>query len=171
MGHLPATRPTGFLFLFFPVVQISYLGYLLLFNYVILVRMDRWPCLQEWIVISYIVTLALEKIREASAPAARPQPHYHRLQLRGRFSLQDRILQILSAKGVSFWGGRHPKLTPLPCLRCSHLLHPTECEPANQNTRQNSPLGLAQLVGKSSHTPKICGFNSLSGHIPRLLNC
>ncbi|XP_045052317.2 transient receptor potential cation channel subfamily M member 1 isoform X2 [Desmodus rotundus] len=43
---------------------ISYLGYLLLFNYVILVRMDRWPCLQEWIVISYIVTLALEKIRE-----------------------------------------------------------------------------------------------------------
>ncbi|KAK2508711.1 hypothetical protein MC885_004981, partial [Smutsia gigantea] len=43
---------------------ISYLGYLLLFNYVILVRMDRWPCLQEWIVISYIVSLALEKIRE-----------------------------------------------------------------------------------------------------------
>ncbi|XP_036909683.1 transient receptor potential cation channel subfamily M member 1 isoform X3 [Sturnira hondurensis] len=43
---------------------ISYLGYLLLFNYVILVRMDRWPCLQEWVVISYIVTLALEKIRE-----------------------------------------------------------------------------------------------------------
>ncbi|KAF6273414.1 transient receptor potential cation channel subfamily M member 1 [Rhinolophus ferrumequinum] len=43
---------------------ISYLAYLLLFNYIILVRMDRWPCLQEWIVISYIVTLALEKIRE-----------------------------------------------------------------------------------------------------------
>ncbi|XP_064336577.1 transient receptor potential cation channel subfamily M member 1 [Camelus dromedarius] len=43
---------------------ISYLGYLLLFNYVILVRMERWPCLQEWVVISYIVSLALEKIRE-----------------------------------------------------------------------------------------------------------
>ncbi|KAG8518865.1 Transient receptor potential cation channel subfamily M member 1, partial [Galemys pyrenaicus] len=43
---------------------ISYLGYLLLFNYIILVRMDRWPCLQEWIVISYILSLALEKIRE-----------------------------------------------------------------------------------------------------------
>ncbi|KAI4572902.1 hypothetical protein MJG53_012740 [Ovis ammon polii x Ovis aries] len=43
---------------------ISYLGYLLLFNYVILVRMERWPCLQEWIVISYILSLALEKIRE-----------------------------------------------------------------------------------------------------------
>ncbi|XP_045416798.1 transient receptor potential cation channel subfamily M member 1 [Lemur catta] len=43
---------------------ISYLGYLLLFNYVILVRMDGWPSLQEWVVISYIVSLALEKIRE-----------------------------------------------------------------------------------------------------------
>ncbi|CAH7333830.1 Trpm1 [Phodopus roborovskii] len=43
---------------------ISYLGYLLLFNYVILVQMDGWPSPQEWIVISYIVSLALEKIRE-----------------------------------------------------------------------------------------------------------
>lgn len=44
--------------------QISYLAYLMLFNYIILVRMERWPSLQEWIVISYIVTLALEKVRE-----------------------------------------------------------------------------------------------------------
>ncbi|XP_060611769.2 transient receptor potential cation channel subfamily M member 1 isoform X3 [Anolis sagrei] len=43
---------------------IAYLGYLMMFNYIILVRMDRWPSLQEWIVISYIVTLALEKVRE-----------------------------------------------------------------------------------------------------------
>uniref|UniRef100_A0A8C6N8L4 Transient receptor potential cation channel subfamily M member 3 n=1 Tax=Melopsittacus undulatus TaxID=13146 RepID=A0A8C6N8L4_MELUD len=43
---------------------ISYLGYLMLFNYIILVRMERWPSIQEWIVISYIVTLALEKVRE-----------------------------------------------------------------------------------------------------------
>ncbi|KAM4826022.1 transient receptor potential cation channel subfamily M member 1 isoform 2-T2 [Thomomys bottae] len=43
---------------------IWYLAYLLLFNYVILVRMDGWPSLQEWIVIFYVVSLALEKIRE-----------------------------------------------------------------------------------------------------------
>nr|XP_006629107.1 PREDICTED: transient receptor potential cation channel subfamily M member 1 [Lepisosteus oculatus] len=43
---------------------ISYLLYLMLFNYVILVKMERWPSLQEWIVISYILTLALEKVRE-----------------------------------------------------------------------------------------------------------
>ncbi|ETE72698.1 Transient receptor potential cation channel subfamily M member 1 [Ophiophagus hannah] len=43
---------------------ISYLGYLMLFNYIILVRMERWPSVQEWVVISYILTLALEKVRE-----------------------------------------------------------------------------------------------------------
>lgn len=56
------------------LLQISYLGYLLLFNYVILVRMDGWPSPQEWIVISYIVSLALEKIREVIIEKARLTP-------------------------------------------------------------------------------------------------
>ncbi|XP_047219822.1 transient receptor potential cation channel subfamily M member 1-like isoform X2 [Girardinichthys multiradiatus] len=43
---------------------ISYLVYLMLYNYIILVKMERWPSLQEWIVISYIITLGLEKIRQ-----------------------------------------------------------------------------------------------------------
>ena len=32
----------------------------------------------------------------------------------------------------------------------------------------NSPGQVAQLVGALSHTPKVCGFSSRSGHIPRL---
>ncbi|KTG33728.1 hypothetical protein cypCar_00036505 [Cyprinus carpio] len=43
---------------------ISYLGYLMLYNYVVLVKMERWPSLQEWIIISYIITLGLEKVRQ-----------------------------------------------------------------------------------------------------------
>ncbi|XP_053318984.1 transient receptor potential cation channel subfamily M member 1, partial [Spea bombifrons] len=43
---------------------IAYLVYLMLFNYIILVKMERWPSLQEWVVISYILTLAVEKVRE-----------------------------------------------------------------------------------------------------------
>ncbi|KAL7406520.1 hypothetical protein ABVT39_021311 [Epinephelus coioides] len=43
---------------------ISYLVYLMLYNYIILVKMERWPTLQEWIVISYIITLGLEKVRQ-----------------------------------------------------------------------------------------------------------
>uniref|UniRef100_A0A8C2FBR5 Transient receptor potential cation channel, subfamily M, member 1b n=1 Tax=Cyprinus carpio TaxID=7962 RepID=A0A8C2FBR5_CYPCA len=43
---------------------ISYLGYLMLYNYIVLVKMERWPCIQEWFVISYIITLGLEKVRQ-----------------------------------------------------------------------------------------------------------
>ncbi|XP_056379054.1 transient receptor potential cation channel subfamily M member 3 isoform X4 [Hyla sarda] len=42
----------------------AYMGYLMLFNYIVLVKMDRWPSTQEWIVISYIFTLGIEKVRE-----------------------------------------------------------------------------------------------------------
>ncbi|KAL4641954.1 transient receptor potential cation channel subfamily M member 1-like [Arapaima gigas] len=45
---------------------ISYLLYLMLYNYIILVKMERWPSLQEWIVISYIITLGLEKVRQVT---------------------------------------------------------------------------------------------------------
>ncbi|XP_030620993.1 transient receptor potential cation channel subfamily M member 1a [Chanos chanos] len=43
---------------------IAYMVYLMLYNYIILVKMERWPSLQEWIVISYIITLGLEKVRQ-----------------------------------------------------------------------------------------------------------
>jgi hypothetical protein len=36
----------------------------MLYNYIILVKMERWPSLQEWIVISYILTLGTEKVRQ-----------------------------------------------------------------------------------------------------------
>ncbi|KAM4808310.1 transient receptor potential cation channel subfamily M member 3 [Rhinophrynus dorsalis] len=42
----------------------AYMGYLMLFNYIVLVKMDRWPSMQEWIVISYVFTLGIEKMRE-----------------------------------------------------------------------------------------------------------
>lgn len=44
--------------------QISYLGYLMLYNYIILVKMERWPSIQEWTVIAYILTLGTEKVRQ-----------------------------------------------------------------------------------------------------------
>lgn len=39
----------------------------MLFNYIVLVKMERWPSTQEWIVISYIFTLGIEKMREVTA--------------------------------------------------------------------------------------------------------
>lgn len=48
-------------------LQLAYIGYLMLFNYIVLVKMERWPSTQEWIVISYIFTLGIEKMREVTA--------------------------------------------------------------------------------------------------------
>uniref|UniRef100_A0A8C4RL88 Transient receptor potential cation channel subfamily M member 3 n=1 Tax=Erpetoichthys calabaricus TaxID=27687 RepID=A0A8C4RL88_ERPCA len=42
----------------------AYVGYLMLFNYIVLVKMDLWPSIQEWIVIAYIFTTGIEKMRE-----------------------------------------------------------------------------------------------------------
>lgn len=36
----------------------------MLYNYIILVKMERWPSIQEWTVIAYILTLGTEKVRQ-----------------------------------------------------------------------------------------------------------
>ncbi|KAM6937515.1 transient receptor potential cation channel subfamily M member 1b [Xenentodon cancila] len=43
---------------------ICYLSYLMVYNYIILVKMERWPSIQEWTVIAYILTLGTEKVRQ-----------------------------------------------------------------------------------------------------------
>ncbi|XP_072290265.1 transient receptor potential cation channel subfamily M member 3 isoform X13 [Eucyclogobius newberryi] len=43
---------------------LAYVGYLMLFNYIVLVKMDLWPSPQEWFVIAYIFTNGIEKMRE-----------------------------------------------------------------------------------------------------------
>lgn len=45
----------------------SYLGFLMLFSYVTLVKMEDKPSVQEWLVIAYILSTAAEKTREASS--------------------------------------------------------------------------------------------------------
>lgn len=87
----------------FPFFQISYLGYLLLFNYVILVRMDGWPSLQEWIVISYIVSLALEKIREVT-PVVSSWSHSPLASVSDRAFLLPKYFMQICALGLTLRG-------------------------------------------------------------------
>lgn len=47
----------------------------MLYNYIILVKMERWPSLQEWTVIAYIITLGLEKVRQVHTPSYTPPAH------------------------------------------------------------------------------------------------
>ncbi|XP_063334330.1 transient receptor potential cation channel subfamily M member 7 isoform X2 [Pelmatolapia mariae] len=65
---LPLTRKI-YAFYHAPIVKfwsntLFYLGYLMLYTYVVLVKMPPWPSPQEWLVILYIFTSAIEKIRE-----------------------------------------------------------------------------------------------------------
>ncbi len=51
-------------FLYVSRSQLFYLGFLMFYSYVVLVKMPDWPSPQEWVVILYIFTSAIEKIRE-----------------------------------------------------------------------------------------------------------
>uniref|UniRef100_A0A672R3X9 non-specific serine/threonine protein kinase n=1 Tax=Sinocyclocheilus grahami TaxID=75366 RepID=A0A672R3X9_SINGR len=55
-----------------PVVKfwfhtMAFLGFLMMFSYTVLVRLDEKPNIQECLVITYILTMAAEKAREVSA--------------------------------------------------------------------------------------------------------
>uniref|UniRef100_A0AAY5K8C8 non-specific serine/threonine protein kinase n=1 Tax=Esox lucius TaxID=8010 RepID=A0AAY5K8C8_ESOLU len=43
---------------------LAYMGFLMLYSFVVLVRMPEFPSPEEWVVILYIFTSAIEKIRE-----------------------------------------------------------------------------------------------------------
>ncbi|GAB1286845.1 Transient receptor potential cation channel subfamily M member 7 [Apodemus speciosus] len=45
-------------------LPLAYLGFLMLYTFVVLVKMEQLPSVQEWIVIAYIFTYAIEKVRE-----------------------------------------------------------------------------------------------------------
>eukprot|EP00071_Canis_lupus_P035158 XP_022268715.1 transient receptor potential cation channel subfamily M member 7 isoform X3 [Canis lupus familiaris] len=65
---LPITRKF-YAFYHAPIVKfwfntLAYLGFLMLYTFVVLVQMERLPSIQEWIVIAYIFTYAIEKVRE-----------------------------------------------------------------------------------------------------------
>uniref|UniRef100_A0A452UP02 non-specific serine/threonine protein kinase n=1 Tax=Ursus maritimus TaxID=29073 RepID=A0A452UP02_URSMA len=68
MISLPITRKF-YAFYHAPIVKfwfntLAYLGFLMLYTFVVLVQMERLPSVQEWIVIAYIFTYAIEKVRE-----------------------------------------------------------------------------------------------------------
>uniref|UniRef100_H0YR92 non-specific serine/threonine protein kinase n=1 Tax=Taeniopygia guttata TaxID=59729 RepID=H0YR92_TAEGU len=67
-GNLPGTRKI-YEFYNAPIVKfwfhtMSYLAFLMLFTYTVLVKMEPRPSVQEWLVIIYIFTTAIEKVRE-----------------------------------------------------------------------------------------------------------
>uniref|UniRef100_A0A7M4EFC9 non-specific serine/threonine protein kinase n=1 Tax=Crocodylus porosus TaxID=8502 RepID=A0A7M4EFC9_CROPO len=67
-GNLPGTRKV-YEFYNAPIVKfwfhtMAYVAFLMLFTYTVLVKMEPRPSVQEWLVIIYIFTTAVEKVRE-----------------------------------------------------------------------------------------------------------
>ncbi|XP_042308186.1 transient receptor potential cation channel subfamily M member 6 isoform X2 [Sceloporus undulatus] len=67
-GRLPWTRKV-YEFYSAPIVKfwfhtMAYLAFLMLFTYTVLVEMQSAPIVQEWLVIIYIFTTSIEKVRE-----------------------------------------------------------------------------------------------------------
>ncbi|NXH16467.1 TRPM6 protein, partial [Bucco capensis] len=67
-GNLPGTRKI-YEFYNAPIVKfwfhtMAYMAFLMLFTYTVLVKMEPAPSVQEWLVIIYIFSTAIEKIRE-----------------------------------------------------------------------------------------------------------
>ena len=58
-------RNVTYLFLYHS--QLGYIAFMMIFTYVVLVRMEREPSWQELYVISYIFTMGIEIIREVSS--------------------------------------------------------------------------------------------------------
>lgn len=89
----------------------AYVGYLMLFNYIVLVKMDLWPSPQEWIVIAYIFTNGIEKMREV--------PHVCNIH-----TPCDLLCRHCLAKGVKFVTVIMQILSSCMLKRCSLLFCP-----------------------------------------------
>ncbi|XP_072134019.1 transient receptor potential cation channel subfamily M member 7 isoform X4 [Mobula birostris] len=97
--RLPVTRKF-YAFYHAPIAKfwfntLAYLGFLMLYTYVVLVRMQELPSVQEWIVISFIFTLAIEKIRELFMSEAGKISQKIKVYFSDYFNITDTLAIVL----------------------------------------------------------------------------
>ncbi|KAM3828128.1 transient receptor potential cation channel subfamily M member 7 isoform 2-T2 [Vipera latastei] len=96
--RLPITRKF-YAFYHAPIVKfwfntLAYIGFLMLYTFVVLVKMEELPSVQEWIVIAYIFTLAVEKIREIFMSEAGKVSQKVKVWFNDYFNVSDTIAII-----------------------------------------------------------------------------
>ncbi|XP_055080003.1 transient receptor potential cation channel subfamily M member 6 [Periophthalmus magnuspinnatus] len=87
-----------------PVVKfwfhtMSYLTFLMLFSYTVLVKMDDQPSVQEWLVIAFVFSTALEKIREVFMSEPRKLSQKLKIWFSEYWNISDFIAIILFVFG------------------------------------------------------------------------
>uniref|UniRef100_A0A4W6FW32 non-specific serine/threonine protein kinase n=1 Tax=Lates calcarifer TaxID=8187 RepID=A0A4W6FW32_LATCA len=78
-----------------------YLAFLMLFSYVILVKMEDRPSVQEWLVIAYILSTAVEKTREVLMSEPRKLRHKLKIWFSEYWNLSDFIAILLFLAGLA----------------------------------------------------------------------
>ncbi|MEQ2277486.1 hypothetical protein XENORESO_003476, partial [Xenotaenia resolanae] len=89
-----------------PVVKfwfhtMSYLGFLMLFSYVILVKMEDQPSVKEWLVIAYIISTAVEKTREVLMSEPRKLRQKLKIWFSEYWNISDFVAILLFLAGLS----------------------------------------------------------------------
>ncbi|XP_054626160.1 transient receptor potential cation channel subfamily M member 7 isoform X2 [Dunckerocampus dactyliophorus] len=109
---LPLTRKV-YAFYHAPIVKfwsntLFYLGFLMLYSYVVLVKMPEWPSAQEWVVILYIFTSAIEKIREMFMSEAGKISQKIKVWFDDYFNVSDflAIISFFIGFGLRLGGGK-----------------------------------------------------------------
>ncbi|CAL8248689.1 unnamed protein product [Merluccius merluccius] len=89
-----------------PVVKfwfhtISYLLFLMLFSYTVLVKMEKNPSIQEWLVIAYILSTAVEKTREVLMSEPRKLSQKLKIWFSEYWNVSDFIAIVLFMAGLT----------------------------------------------------------------------
>ncbi|KAF0033485.1 hypothetical protein F2P81_013551 [Scophthalmus maximus] len=89
-----------------PVVKfwfhtVLYLAFLMLFSFVVLVKMEDQPSVQEWLVIVYILSTAVEKIREVLMSEPRKLSHKLKIWFSEYWNKSDFIAILLFLAGLT----------------------------------------------------------------------
>ncbi|XP_013867494.1 transient receptor potential cation channel subfamily M member 6 isoform X1 [Austrofundulus limnaeus] len=106
-----------------PVVKfwfhtMSYLAFLMLFSYVVLVKMEDQPSVQEWLVIVYIASTALEKTREVLMSEPRKLSQKLKIWFSEYWNISDFIAITLFLFGLSMRGFADPYRTTGRIIYC-----------------------------------------------------
>uniref|UniRef100_A0A8C4DRJ7 non-specific serine/threonine protein kinase n=1 Tax=Dicentrarchus labrax TaxID=13489 RepID=A0A8C4DRJ7_DICLA len=103
--HEKCLGPVLYEFYTAPVVKfwfhtMSYLAFLMLFSYVVLVKMGDKPSVQEWLVIAYILSTAVEKTREVLMSEPRKLSQKLKIWFSEYWNISDFIAILLFLAGL-----------------------------------------------------------------------
>uniref|UniRef100_A0A8B9IJ27 Transient receptor potential cation channel subfamily M member 7 n=1 Tax=Anser cygnoides TaxID=8845 RepID=A0A8B9IJ27_ANSCY len=104
--RLPITQKF-YAFYHAPIVKfwfntLAYLGFLMLYTFVVLVKMEELPSVQEWIVIAYIFTSAIEKIREIFMSEAGKINQKIKVWFSDYFNISDTVAIVTFFIGITY---------------------------------------------------------------------